>query len=97
MIQFDTELANRGIDVYMYDHTIESLPYENDKFHWRKVGISGKNSKEKNLKTLEELIIENNHANSYNMILKIDVSNWEWDSLINLPDKILKQFKYILP
>ena len=36
MIQFDRELAQRGIDVYMYDHTIKSLPYYNPRFHWKK-------------------------------------------------------------
>ena len=48
MIQFDKNLADRGIDVYMYDHTINSLPYNNSKFHWKKIGISGKNQKIKN-------------------------------------------------
>ena len=33
IIQFDTELAKRNIDIYMYDHTINGLPYENPKFH----------------------------------------------------------------
>jgi len=42
-IQFDTALARRGIDIYIYDHTIESLPYNDTKFHWSKIGISGKN------------------------------------------------------
>lgn len=36
-IYFDKDLADRGIDVYMYDHTINSLPYENPKFHWKKL------------------------------------------------------------
>ena len=45
MIQFDNDLANRGIDVYMYDHTINSLPYNNSKFHWEKIGICGKKKK----------------------------------------------------
>ena len=76
MIQFDEELAKRGIDVYMYDYTIDSLPFQNIKFHWKKIGIAGKSSKEKNLKTLEELL------------LKLDVSNWEWESLVNLETKL---------
>lgn len=31
-IQFDEELAKRGIDVYMYDHTIKSLPFQKKSF-----------------------------------------------------------------
>ena len=30
------------------------------------------------------------------MILKIDVEGWEWNSLIELNEDILKQFKYIV-
>ena len=96
MIQFDKNLADRGIDVYMYDHTIKSLPYNNKKFHWKKIGVSGKNNNNKLLKSLEELIIENGHISEENMILKMDVEYFEWESLRDLPDKMLSQFKYIL-
>ena len=95
MIQFDKYLANRGIDVYMYDHTINSLPYNNSKFHWKKIGISGKSQRSKLLKSLEELIIENGHSLEKNMILKIDVEHCEWESLKNISNNILNQFKYI--
>ena len=96
MIQFDDELAKRGIDVYMYDHTIKSLPYNNTKFHWSKIGICGNNERNKYLKTLEDLIKENGHISEKNMILKIDVEGWEWNSLNDLNEDILRQFKYIL-
>ena len=94
-IYFDKDLADRGIDVYMYDHTINSLPYENPKFHWKKIGVGGKNDKNENIKTLEELIIENGHSSEKNMILKMDIESFEWNTLKDLPDDILNQFKYI--
>ena len=96
MIQFDKNLADRSIDVYMYDHTINSLPYNNSRFHWQKIGIAGKNQKNPLLKNLEELILENGHSLEKNMILKIDVEHWEWNALENISDNILKQFKYIV-
>ena len=95
-IQFDIELANRGIDVFMYDHTIDSLPYNHSNFHWKKIGIRGNNDTDNNLKTLEAILMENNHNLEDNMILKMDVENWEWESLKDLSDSILKKFKYIL-
>ena len=95
-IQFDNALAKRGIDVYMYDHTINSLPYNNSKFHWSKIGICGKNNRTPNLKTLEDLMIENRHISEKNMILKIDIESWEWSPLNELNEDILRQFKYII-
>ena len=41
-------------------------------------------------------MIENGHISEQNMILKIDVSNWEWTSLKDIKDEILKKFRYIL-
>ena len=95
-IQFDYELGIRGIDVYMYDHTINSLSYNHSKFHWYKNGLGGSNESNPHLKTLDDLIIENGHSSEFNMILKIDIENNEWNSLKDLPENILKQFKYIL-
>jgi hypothetical protein len=95
-IQFDDDLAKRGIDVYMYDHTINSLPYSNSKFHWKKIGISGINETNEQLKTLDYLMKENDHSSNNNMILKIDVEGWEWNALNDLNPDILNQFKYLI-
>ena len=98
-IIFEKSLVERGIDVYMYDHTISSLPkstQNNSKYHWEKIGITGKNKTKPYLKTLEELMERNGHMSEKNMILKMDVENCEWDSLKDVPEEVLKQFKYIL-
>ena len=94
-IQFDKTLADKGIDVYMYDHTINSLPYNHTNFHWKKIGLCGKKRKNIKLKNLEQLIKENGHSHEKNMILKIDIEQWEWESINELNEDILKKFKYI--
>ncbi len=94
-IQFDKSLADKGIDVYMYDHTIDSLPYTNSKFHWKKIGLCGSNTNKTLLKTLDQLMKENGHFNEKNMILKIDIEHWEWESINSVNEDILKKFKYI--
>ena len=80
-VDFDNELANNNIDVYMYDHTITKLPFQNQKFHYFHTGLSRKTNIEKNLKSLEQLIEDNGHLNEKNMILKIDIEYNEWESL----------------
>ena len=95
-VKFDKALADKGIDVYMYDHMINSLPYENIKFHWNKIGLSERNQNNINLKTLEQLIKENGHLKENNMILKIDIEHSEWKPLNTIKEDILKKFKYIV-
>ena len=45
IVSFDKALADKGIDIYMYDHTIRGLPYNNPKFHWKKIGLAGEAKK----------------------------------------------------
>ena len=51
-IQFDKTLADKGIDVYMYAHTINSLS-ENPKFLWKIIGLCEKNINNSDIKNLE--------------------------------------------
>jgi len=95
-ISFDKALADKDIDVFMYDHTIKKLPFTLDKFHWYKIGLAEKKGQKDNMKTLNELLIENGHINEKDMILKIDIEGGEWNIFHNLSKDILIKFKYIL-
>ena len=95
-IQFDKALADKGIDVYMYDHTIKKLPYENEKFHWKKIGIGGNAYISHNIQTLTDMMKDNGHLNEKNMILKIDVEGPEWNALNDLPEEVFKLFRFII-
>jgi hypothetical protein len=96
LVQFDQALADKGIDVYMYDHTINKLPYENNKFHWKKIGLGSSSEKSENIQTLEDMMRENGHLQEKNMILKIDIEYNEWKPLNEISQNMLKQFKYII-
>ena len=95
-VSFDQALADKNIDIFMYDHTISNLPYNNPKFHWQKIGLSGKKTISNNMKMLNELIEENGHSNEKNMILKIDIESSEWEVFQDISSNILKQFKFII-
>ena len=95
-ISFDTDLANRNIDIYMYDYTINKLPFENLKFHWKKIGLTSKKGEYNNMKTLSEILEENGHMNEKNMILKIDIEGEEWNIFNDTSEGILNNFKYIV-
>lgn len=95
-INWDNDMANKGYEIFMYDHTIENLPYGNPKFHFFKSGISGIANQHKLLNTLEYYIYINEHENCKNMILKMDVEGYEWDFLSTVKEKTLKQFDQIV-
>ena len=96
LLAFDKALADKGIDVYMYDHTIDYLVLNHSKFHWKKIGLASELKKDYNKKTLTQLLIENGYTKENNMILKIDIEGDEWGVLQEISEEILNQFKYIL-
>ena len=95
-VSWDKDMASRGYDVFMYDHTIDGLPEENARFHWSKLGIADGVSLDERLKTLEELISMNHHENERDMILKMDVEGAEWGFLESVKPETLAQFSQIL-
>ncbi len=97
-ISWDEEF-NRitGAEIYMYDHTIDKLPYTKEGvFHWYKYGIGGSDREEKRVLSLETMINDNGHKDTDHMILKIDVEGAEWESLAGIDPTILKHFDQIL-
>lgn len=96
-VTWDKYMVEHGFDVYMYDHTIEGLPEENDKFHWKKIGLSGIYKEEyPELRTLPMLLEDNGHSGQKHMILKMDIEGAEWSCFSNLQEKYLEQFDQLL-
>ncbi|MBR0278402.1 MAG: FkbM family methyltransferase [Synergistaceae bacterium] len=91
-VSWDKDMALRGYDVFMYDHTIDGLPEENTRFHWSKLGIADGVTHDDRLKTLEELISRNGHEGKRDMILKMDVEGAEWGFLESVKPETLSQF-----
>ena len=45
------------------------MPYEHEKFHWKKIGIGGNKDSSNNIQILEDMVRENGHFNEKNIIL----------------------------
>lgn len=95
-VSWDTDMADKGYEIYMYDHTIDCLPEERNAFHFFKKGIADYSRNEEKLETLECIILQNGHQNKQHMILKMDVEGAEWDFLNNVRYETLDQFDQIV-
>jgi hypothetical protein len=38
-VSWDLQMADRGLTIYMYDHTIDALPMSHSRLHWTEAGI----------------------------------------------------------
>ncbi|MBQ7221091.1 MAG: FkbM family methyltransferase [Synergistaceae bacterium] len=91
-VSWDKDIASRGYDVFMFDHTIDALPEENPRFHWSKLGIADGIIHDDRLRPLDELIALNHHENTRSMILKMDVEGAEWGFFQQVSSETLSQF-----
>lgn len=93
-VSWDTEIAQRGIDIFQYDHTIEGLPTNHARFHWEKVGIAPHSEGE--MRSIPDIIQSHGHEDLDNILLKCDIESAEWEVLACLPNAILRKFSQIV-
>ena len=93
---WDLDIANRGIDIFQYDHTINELSFNHERFKWEKIGISASKVDENHLKTLTYLIRKNQHLDNVNMILKCDIEGVEYGMLSSTDIETLSCFRQIV-
>ena len=97
-IMWDVCMADRGFNVYMYDHTVSALdlPEVNEKLHFFSIGLSDREIDDENFTTFIEIIKSNGHEKSTNIILKMDIEGAEWDVFKSIDGCILQSFEQII-
>jgi hypothetical protein len=94
-VSWDLDMASIGCQVWQYDNTIESLPMEHPRFHWKKIGIASVTGD--GMMSLPDIIRETGHSDKFDMILKMDIEGTEW-SVFSGQDNaaVLPQFSQIV-
>ena len=93
-VSWDLSMAERGIEVFQYDHTIAALPVQHSRFHWQKKGLGSVSTED--LETLPRLLQINGHLGRRDLLLKCDIEGCEWEVLAGLPQDCLRHFKQIV-
>lgn len=95
-VSWDLQIAERGIPIFQYDHTIKGLPEEHPLFHWEPKCIAGTADPDKGVESLESLIRKNGHQDNRNLLLKCDIEGAEWPLMQQTPLEVLAQFRQIV-
>lgn len=93
---WDLDLASRGIDVLMFDPSINKPNLNNSHLKFYPIGLSSDNGLKKNYMNLEELLKLDNNLNKKNLILKMDIEGSEWEVLYKLRPSVLEKFSQIV-
>jgi Methyltransferase domain len=93
-VNWDIQIANRGLMVYQYDHTVNEPPIQHPSFHFHKLGLAPEDGGE--FTSIVTALQTNGHPARNDLILKIDVEGAEWSTFDQLPDHVLSQFRQII-
>ena len=93
-VSWDAEMADRGLVVYQYDHTVEGPPYPhaNFRFHRRKIGARAGHDSE----SIESALARAHLTQRHSAILKIDIDDDEWPAFAATSAATLDVFTQVL-
>jgi hypothetical protein len=95
-ISFDLELAERGVRVLLYDHTIDGIPAQHPNIRFRRLGLGSSTGSDDAKRQLSSILAEERIGDLGDVILKIDIEGDEWEVLKDIPGEVLEQFSQIL-
>ena len=93
-VDWDYGMAERGLAVHQFDHTVAAPPREhvNFRFHRRRIGVAaGPDSED-----LTSILSAYGSAGSGSNVLKLDIENDEWPLLASARSEDLARFPQIL-
>jgi FkbM family methyltransferase len=86
-ISFDRQMVSLSKEVYLYDGTMDKFWEEEKQFHFKKENV--------NSQTIYSHLVENNHLNETNIVLKMDVEGSEYETLLNCSPHIFTCFNQL--
>lgn len=91
---FEEDLAERGLKIAMFDHTIDQLPSQHDNFVFVKQGLAGTASSDGQVDSLTNQLPHLPPSND--MLLKVDIESKEWNWLSHESTDTLGKFTQIV-
>jgi hypothetical protein len=92
-VSWDVAIAERGIDVHQFDHTVSRPPVEHPRFYFRAIGV-GDDSADPLYRSLEHIVREIPRGGD--LLLKMDVEGAEWAALAAAPARVMERFAQIV-
>lgn len=92
-VSWDVTIADRGIRVYQYDHTVDAPPSLHENFVFHRCKLSSRDAVGE--VTLASILSKYNMLTPASVIGKIDIEGDEWDTLSSAAPEVLSTFSQI--
>lgn len=90
----DVQLAEEGLTVHAWDHTVAGLPTVHNAIAFHRVGL-GRPDEDPSLMTLADIVDASFNSQAGDLLLLIDAEGAEWQQLATCPDDTLNRFGVI--
>lgn len=90
----DVELADLGLKVHAWDHTVSGLPVEHQNITFHKTGL-GNSKTNTSVISLEHMLETTFPGANTDLVLMLDAEGAEWEALLNCGEDQLKRFAVI--
>jgi len=94
-VSWDLAVAQRGIPVFQYDHTVEEPPAAHERFHFHRQKIGAQPDAARQTVSLGQLLRHHGHEGQ-NLILKIDIDGAEWEVLDAMDENLFPCFRQMV-
>lgn len=97
--EFELDLANRGMEVFMADRSVDGPAADHPRFHFEKKFLASRNSPEDGLVTLDDWYHSSLGpvtAASPDALLQMDIEGAEYEVIHNLSEALLQRFRIIV-
>jgi hypothetical protein len=91
---FEKDCANRGMDVFMADKSINELPETHPRFHFLKKFISSTNDTD--FITLDSWVNQTMDDKTSDLLLQMDIEGFEYETIYSLSDQLKSRFRIIV-
>lgn len=93
-VSWDIDIADRGLQIYQYDHTVDAPPVKHKNFLFHKTKIEPQ--EKSGSASLQSILEKYELSQPQSVILKIDIECDEWDVFSGASDETLDVFSQIL-
>jgi len=94
--EWEIEVAERGIVVHQFDHSIDSPPHVHPNCHFHRKRIVPRHDGTSEVETIAHLVEQNARGGDSSLILKIDIENDEWQVFAETTRGHLARFSQII-
>ncbi len=91
---FELACADRGMQVYMADASVDGPATKNYNFSFQKKFVGATTSDQ--FITMSDWVKESGKAPDADLILQMDIEGFEYETLISMPDELMKHFRIIV-